>query len=117
MSMEKPDYLESLEKDLKLYKESIREASETIIQDGVSDYPVFIMHKVPVPLGELILNADELDAEWSVSATTAEDLIKTGIIQIEKAKQFIASYKPAAEQMCLFVLPGDGRANFIFIPY
>lgn len=117
MQMEKPDYLESLEKDLKLYKEFIREASETIIQDGVSDYPVFIMHKVPVPFGELILNAEELDAEWSVTATTAEDLIKMGIIQIEKAKQFIANYKPATEQMCLLVLPDVGRANFIFTPY
>jgi hypothetical protein len=115
--MEMPDYLESLEKDLKLYKESIREASETIIQDGVSDYPVFIMHKVPVPIGELILNADELDTEWSVSATTAEDLIKAGIIQIEKAKQFIATYKPATEQMCLLVIPDYKRANFVFIPY
>lgn len=115
--MEKPDYLDSLERDLKLYKEAIREASETIVQDGVSDYPIFIMHKIPVPLGELILNAEELDTEWSVSATTAEDLIKAGIIQIEKAKQFIATYKPADEHMCLFVIPGDGRANFIFIPY
>ena len=115
--MEKPEYLQSLEKDIQLFKESIREASESIIQDGISSYPVFIAHRIPFFMGEIILDKEELITEWSISATTAEELIRQGVIQVEKAKFFISNYKPAQEYMCLFVVPSEEEAHFIFIPY
>lgn len=114
---EKPSYLDSLEQDIRFYSIAIKEASETIIQDQISNYPVFIAHKGFFPVGELILDKKEYNAEWSINATTAEDLIKEGIIPFEKARFFITQYKLPNEFICLFVVPDDHQASFIFIPY
>lgn len=117
MINEKPSYLESLEKDLDLFKEPIMEASNSIVDEGVSDYPVFIASKDFFPVGELILDKDELQTNWSIFASTTEDLIKAGIIQVDKARFFITQYKPAKEYICLFVVASENEAGFIFVPY
>ncbi len=117
MINEKPAYLESLEKDLGLFKEAILEASNSIVEEGVSDYPVFIAAKDFFPVGELILDKDELQTTWSVYASTTEDLIKAGIIQVDKARFFITQYKPVKEYICLFVVASEKEAGFIFVPY
>lgn len=114
---ERPDFLDSLEKDIGLYKEAIREASDTIIRDEISAYPIFVASRDEFPLGELILDSSELDTEWSIRASTAEDFIREGIIPVDKAKFFITNYKSPAEFICLFVVPDRQRANFIFLPY
>ncbi|MBE2247225.1 MAG: hypothetical protein IAE67_08200 [Candidatus Competibacteraceae bacterium] len=115
--MIKPDFIESLQKHIVLYKDAIHDASESILKDGVSDYPVFIMHKVPVPFGELLISHEEVETEWSLSATTAEDLIKLGIIQVEKAKYFVSNFNSHEEQICVFAIPDENNARFIFTPY
>lgn len=117
MEQQKPPYLDSLEKDLEIFKDSIKEAADTIVQEGVSDYPVFVATANTFPLGELILDKEELMTNWSIYAATAEDLIRVGIIQVEKARFFITQYKPVNEYMCLFVVASDTEAGFIFVPY
>lgn len=114
---ERPDFLASLEKDIHLFKDAIREASESIVRDEISAYPIFVATKADFPVGELILDREELDTEWSIRASTAEDFIREGIIPVEKAKFFITQYKSPAEFICLFVVPDAERANFIFVPY
>lgn len=117
MSVEKPAYLDSLQKDLELFKEPIMEASLSIVGEGVSDYPVFIASKEFFPIGELILDKEELQTTWSIFASTTEDLIKAGIIQVDKARFFITQYKPVKEYICLFVVASETEAGFIFVPY
>ena len=117
MINEKPAYLESLEKDLTLFKEPIMEASAAIVDEGVSDYPVFIAAKDFFPVGELILDKDELQTNWSIFASTTEELIKAGIIQVDKARFFVTQYKPVKEYICLFVVASETEGGFIFVPY
>ncbi len=117
MNNEKPSYIDSLQKDLDLFKEPIMEASISIVDEGVSDYPVFIASKELFPIGELILDKEELQTNWSIFASTAEDLIKAGIIQVDKARFFITQYKPVKEYICLFVVASETEAGFIFVPY
>lgn len=117
MTPEKPSYLDSLQKDLDLFKEPIMEASISIVDEGVSDYPVFIASKDHFPIGELILDKEELQTNWSIFASTTEDLIKAGIIQVDKARFFITQYKPVKEYICLFVVASETEAGFIFVPY
>lgn len=117
MSANKPEYLVSLESDVKRYKDAIKEASEAIVNEGVSDYPVFIAHRGAFPIGELILDHKELETQWSIFASTTEELIKAGIIEMEKARFFVTQYKPVNEYMCLFVVASETDAQFIFMPY
>ena len=117
MTNQKPSYLSSLEKDLVLFKESIMDVSLSIVEDGVSDYPVFIASEGFFPIGELILDREELQTQWSIFASTTEELIKAGIIQADKARFFITQYKPVKEYMCLFVVASEKEAGFVFVPY
>lgn len=108
--------LESLEADLKMYSDSIKEVSAEIIAEGVSSHPLFVAHQHEVKLGEPILDRNELNTSWSIHASTLEEFVEKGIIHPDKKAKFIKQYKNASDFMCLFVIVPEG-ANFVFYPY
>lgn len=113
---QKESPLVSLQSDLKIYNDSIKEVSGEIIMEGISNYPIFITHQHIVNLGEPILDKDELNTNWSINASTLEECVEKGIIDKSKKERFIAQYKNPHEFMCLFVVVPEG-ANFVFNPY
>jgi hypothetical protein len=108
--------LQSLETDLRLYSESIREIAVEIMVEGLTSYPIFVAHQHEVALGEMILNKDDLNTEWTIHASTMEEFIEKGIIKKELQQRFIDTYKNPHEFMCVFVIVPEG-ANFVFFPY
>ncbi|MBE9584979.1 hypothetical protein IM792_11015 [Mucilaginibacter sp. JRF] len=108
--------LVSLEVDLKFFSESIREVAVEIMVEGLSAYPIFIAHQHDVKLGEVILDRNELNSEWSVHASTLEEFIEKGVIKKELKQRFIDSFKNPHDFMCVFAIVPEG-ANFIFFPY
>lgn len=113
---QKSSPLKSLEADLKLYSESIKEIASEILAEGLSEYPIFVAHQHEVALGELILDKDELNTSWSVQASMLEEFVDKGVIHKDKKDRFIKQYKNPNEYMCLFVIVPEG-ANFVFYPY
>ncbi|GAB2704862.1 hypothetical protein GCM10027037_33070 [Mucilaginibacter koreensis] len=108
--------LKSLEADLKLYNESIREVAVEIMVEGLSAYPIFVAHQHEVKLGELILDRHELNTEWTIQASTLEEFMERGVINKALKQRFIDNYKNPHDYMCLFVIVPEG-ANFVFYPY
>ncbi len=108
--------LVSLEVDLKFFSESIREVAVEIMVEGLSAYPIFIAHQHEVSIGEVILDRNELNSEWTIHASTLEEFIEKGIIKKELKQRFIDNYKDPHEHMCVFAIVPEG-ANFIFFPY
>lgn len=113
---QKESPLKSLEGDLKLYSESIKEVSTEIMVEGISAYPIFIAHQHEVKIGEPILDRNELNTGWSIHASTLEEFVEKGIIHPDKKERFIKHFKNAHDFMCLFVVVPEG-ANFVFYPY
>jgi hypothetical protein len=107
---------ESLQSDLKLYKEPILEVSSEIVEKGISKFPVFVAHQHEVSLGEPILNKDELNTNWTINATVAEELIEKKVIMAEKADYFKKVFKDPKQFICLFVIKPPDGASFIFVP-
>lgn len=108
--------LTSLKVDLDFYSDSLREVSSEIIAEGYTLYPVFIAHQHEVKLGELILDKNELNTNWSINVSSLEDFVEAGVIKEDKKEHFIKNYKSADDFMCLFVIVPEG-ANFVFYPY
>ncbi|MDB5123309.1 MAG: hypothetical protein JWP94_1438 [Mucilaginibacter sp.] len=108
--------LVSLESDLKLFNESIREVAVEIMVEGLSSYPIFIAHQHDLKLGELILDRHDLHTEWSIHASTLEEFIEKGVIKEILKERFIQSYKNPHDFMCVFVVVPEG-ANFVYYPY
>jgi hypothetical protein len=106
----------SLEADLKLFKESIREVAVEIMIEGLTKYPIFIAHQHDLKLGEVILDRHDLNTEWSIHASTLEEFEERGVIKKELKERFIKSYKNPNDFMCVFVVVPEG-ANFIYYPY
>jgi hypothetical protein len=113
---DKESPLLSLEVDLKLFNESLREVAIEIMVEGLSLYPIFIAHQHEVALGEMILDKDDVNSDWSINASTLEEFIERGIVKKELKQRFIDSYKKPEDFMCVFVIVPEG-ANFVFFPY
>jgi hypothetical protein len=113
---QKESPLISLERDLKFFKESIREVAEEIMVEGLSNYPIFIAHQHELNLGELILDRNDLNTDWSIHASTLEEFIDKGVIKPVLKERFVSSYKDPYEFMCMFVVVPEG-ANFVYYPY
>ncbi|RCH55538.1 hypothetical protein DJ568_06505 [Mucilaginibacter hurinus] len=108
--------LVSLGVDLKFFGESIREVSVEIMVEGLSAYPIFVAHQHQVTLGEVILDRNELNCEWTIHASTLEEFIERGIIKRELRERFLSTYKSPHDFMCVFVIVPEG-ANFVYFPY
>lgn len=113
---ERKSPLISLEKDLTFYADSIREVAVEIMVEGISSYPIFIAHQHTVNIGEIILNRDELNTEWTIQASTLEEFIQKGIIHPDKKEHFLKTYKKPENYMCIFAIVPEG-ANFVYFPY
>src|ERR1700760_4899934 len=108
--------LKSLEADLKIYAESMREVAIEIMVEGISLYPIFIAHQHEVKLGEVILDRVELNTTWTINASTLEEFIEAGVIKAQLKDRFLKTYKKPEDFMCVFAIVPEG-ANFIFFPY
>lgn len=108
--------LVSLEKDLEFYADSIKEVSVEIMVEGISQAPIFIAHQHEVKIGEMILNREELNTNWTIQASTLEEFVEKGIILPNKKEHFLKNYKKPEDFMCVFVVVPEG-ANFIYYPY
>ncbi len=108
--------LRSLEADLKIYAESMREVAIEIMVEGISLYPIFIAHQHEVKLGEVILDRVELNTNWTINASTLEEFVEAGVIKAQLKDRFLKTYKKPEDFMCVFAIVPEG-ANFIFFPY
>ncbi|TSD64157.1 hypothetical protein FFF34_016545 [Inquilinus sp. KBS0705] len=114
--VKKDSPLVSLERDLKFFNESIREVAVEIMVEGLSAQPIFIAHQHELKLGEVILDRNELNTEWSIHASTVEEFVERGIIKPELKERFLNTYKNPHDYMCVFVVVPEG-ANFVYYPY
>ena len=105
-----------LERELKIFKESIHEVAVEIMMEGLSTYPIFIAHQHELKLGEVILDRNDLNTDWSIHASTLEEFEERGVIKPELKDRFINSYKNPNDFMCVFVVVPEG-ANFVYFPY
>jgi len=108
--------LQELNQNLNIYKESIREISEEIIDNQVSKYPVFIAAREETNLGKQIIDKEELALEWSINASTLEEFIRRKIVLENKLEAFKKSYKDPRKFLCVFALLTE-NAGFIYLPY
>jgi hypothetical protein len=106
----------SLERDLKMFDDSIKEVATEIMLEGLSNYPIFIAHQHELQLGEVILDRHDLNSTWSIHASTLEEFLERGVIKKELRQRFEDTYKNPNKFICVFVIVPEG-ANFVFVPY
>lgn len=104
-----------LEEELKPYTVLMGKAADAILDQDVSNYPIFVVHQHQVDVGFPLLAKEPEGPKWSINASTLEELVTKNIIDTSRVDNFRKVYKKTEGHLCLFVLNELG-ANFIFIP-
>lgn len=96
--------------------DNIKEASYQIRKRKFSDFPIFILSKTEIALGQLLYKKDEVGTDWNYFVTYIDEFIQKELIEKERVDEFKNNYKNPDEFCCLFVIEGED-AKFVFIPY
>lgn len=110
------DLLKNLEQNLSIYKESIREIADEILEAKVSKYPIFLASREDVAIGRMIIDKEELALEWSIYASTLEEFVRRNLVKEDKLNDFRKAWKDPELYFCIFAIL-DGTASFIYAPY
>ena len=112
-----------LEKELKVLQEELAEFSgqlleitRELLKERVTEYPIFIAHQSDVFIGEVIIDLKEYEVPFSLSVSTIEEFVETGLIQKDKLIAFREAFGNPVNNMCVFWVHGD-NARYILFPF
>lgn len=108
----------SLQQDLDICRDYIRQLATGMVRGGVSKYPIFVAQRgeMDIDLGVPLIKRDDFDIAWNFSASHLEDFVNKRIILKEKVEDFKSTYKNPEFFMCVFVAEEAG-SSFVFMPY
>ncbi len=114
--MDSVEYLK-LKEEIRPYLKMLREASSTIIEQDVSEHPIFVFHKEYLELGVPLADSNSVSGSWSVRASTLEEFVARQLIGQDRVDSFKSAYKDPEEWFCLFIVQSEQDARFVFIPH
>ncbi len=109
-------YLGIVSSDFAKVADKLREASYHIRKQEHYHYPIFPTSRVPLTLGTLLIEKEEIDNQWNYYAAYLDGLIQWGLIAQDKVTSFQSTYKDPDVFCCLLVVD-TGSAHFVYIPY
>jgi hypothetical protein len=107
-------YLGTITKDFVVVSETLKEASYQIRKRGFSEYPIFPISKIDLPIGQTLINKYQVQLNWNFNVSYLDEFVQRKIV--EDIEVFRQAYKDPDEFCCLFVVDVQ-FTNFVFIPY
>lgn len=104
-----------LESELETYLPLMAKASDAVIEQQISKYPILVVYQEPIAIGIKIVDNNEVQGQWSICLSTLEEFVSKKLIEKIKVDSFRTIYKDQKKYLCLFVLSELG-AQFVFIP-
>ncbi len=108
--------LESLQNDIAEIGPTLQHIVATVINEGISEYPVFIAAQEIIDLGKPIFDREEVQLNWFFNASILEDFQRKGIVRGERLLSFKRTYGDPLERACIFVITPEIQ-QFVFVPY
>ena len=107
--------LKQIEREIRQYVSVLSKAADAVLNQDVSNYPIFIVHQGELELGISVIDAEKIQANWSINLSILEEFAAKQLIEDAKIEHFRQIYKDPTIYLCLFIISEAG-ANFIFIP-
>lgn len=111
--------LRNLKQQLDVYLSLLAQAAETIQVQDISNYPVFMVYQSEehpgLGLPVVAAQPGEENFNWSINATTLEELAAKKVVAMENVDRFRAVYKTHSNAICCLVWHEDG-GQFVFLP-
>lgn len=112
---EKEVLLGEIFEDLSITKVYIDKILEEIKLNDVSNYPIIVLSKKDILLGLKIIDKNELDIKWNFNISHLEEFVVKGVVQKDKAQDFIQVYKEHNHHYCLFITLTEEEADFAYV--
>lgn len=108
----------SLQQDLDICRDYIRQLATGMIRGGVSKFPIFVAQRgeQDLDLGVPLIKREDFDIAWNLSASHLEDFVNKGVVRLDKVEEFKKAYKNPEFFMCVFVAE-ESAGSFVFMPY
>lgn len=116
MATNNKQQLLDIERLLKRYRNKLAAAGDTIRNENVSNYPIFVASKTAVEIGVMLFPQGQLPDDWIVTASSLEEFHVRKIIDTDKIDDFRDLYRSKPEEICVFTIDTEGSSKFIFIP-
>lgn len=118
MTDTKNDWIQ-LQTDVLPFRDRLSEAADTVVDEGVSNYPIFFAFNGPaneqVPGIGVTSIPTNRGVVWQLNLTTLEELVAKTVITPERIDPFREVYKKNHDQLCFLIVDGEG-ARFGFVP-
>ncbi len=117
--------LESLQNELRedclLLQRTFEQASETIRDENVSNYPIFVLHRDEhFPIGLPLISAEKYETHYSYNVSTLEEMVAKKIVEMENVGEFRKIYKSPDDFFCFLIIDTDAEGaphpRFWFAP-
>ena len=108
-------YLGTISADFVKVADTLKEAAYQIRKAGF-ELPIFAISKNDIPIGQLLLDKNDLGLAWNYYASFADEFLQRELIAKDKEEEFRQAYKDPDEFCCLFVVD-SAFTNFVYIPY
>ena len=69
-----------LEEELTPYLKMMTKASDVVMDQGVSEFPIFVVHQHTVDIGINIVDRENIKGNWSVNASSLEEFVTKQIL-------------------------------------
>lgn len=106
---------QQIQEELSPYNQILGQAADTIIEQNVSSYPIFVVHQLEVEIGVPLIDREKVEGNWSINASSLEEFATKNLVEAEKLDNFKEVYKNPNTHLCLFLL-SDFGATFVFLP-
>ncbi|MCI4670911.1 MAG: hypothetical protein MRZ79_22435 [Bacteroidia bacterium] len=111
-----PTVLESVRNDVAQVSDDLKAIALQVIEEGISEYPIFVAAQEIIPFGRQIFDRDEVSLNWFFYASLLEEFMKKDLISKEGVKGFQKAYNDPRERACVFIFTPE-VAQFVFVPY
>lgn len=108
--------LKALQEELAEFSGQLLEITRELLKERVTEFPIFIAHQSDVFIGEIIVDLKEYEVPFSLSVSTIEEFVETGLIQKDKLIAFREAFGNPVNNMCVFWVHGD-NARYILFPF
>lgn len=113
--MELEEKYQQLKNELKPLSAVMNKATDTLLDEGISKYPIFVVSQLEIELGIPLVQRNGSQFKWFINLSTLEEMATKKIVQMERIDHFRSIFKNPDSFFCLFTL-SDLGAQFIFLP-
>lgn len=115
METKEQEILSTLEADVKVLKDPLKETITEIIKQGFSNYPILIAHMEEIQLADKVIDKQMFNTSFHFSATILEVMVKKGIIKKEAEDAMKQKISESKDSACILLLHPDVM-RFVFYP-